>query len=55
MCPLVVSYNDCSMTTGTTGGINRWPSPGGCSIPQNTIGSQWSFQNTTLRGLAATK
>lgn len=55
MCPLVLSYNDCSMTTGTTAGINRWPSSGGCSIPQNTIGSQWSFQNTTLRGLTATK
>ncbi|CAH1708038.1 unnamed protein product [Aphis gossypii] len=49
MQTMVLSYNDCSMTTGSTTGINRWPSSGSCSIPQNTIGSQWSFQNTTLR------
>lgn len=48
--PLVLSYNDCSMATGSTAGINRWPTSGACNIPQNTIGSQWSFQNTTLRG-----
>lgn len=48
--PLVLSYNDCSMTTGSTAGINRWPASGGCNISQNTIGNQWSFQNTTLRG-----
>ncbi|XP_022173862.1 uncharacterized protein LOC111036220 isoform X4 [Myzus persicae] len=52
MQTMVLSYNDCSMTTGSTAGINRWPSSGSCSIPQNTIGSQWSFQNTTLRAPA---
>lgn len=49
MQTMVLSYNDCSMTTGTTAGINRWPSTGSCSIPQNTVGSQYCFQNTTLR------
>ncbi|VVC35716.1 Hypothetical protein CINCED_3A015236 [Cinara cedri] len=49
MQTMVLSYNDCSMTTGTTA---RWPQSGGCNVPQNTIGSQWSFQNTTLRAPA---
>ncbi|XP_050541602.1 uncharacterized protein LOC126905686 isoform X2 [Daktulosphaira vitifoliae] len=46
---MVLSYNDCSMATSASTSLNRWPTSNGCAIPQNTIGGQWNYQNTTIR------